>query len=152
MLKNNRMMGWMLLMSIFPMACSSPRNLEFLGYRRVEMTNPASGNGSLHLELQGFNPNHFKMQVKNARLNIFVNNQLLGNFLQDSQIEIPARDTFYFPLGLKFNFNNLLSNFLGINWGDSVRVKAIGKCDIGRKGIFFSFPVSYSTTRKWNIF
>ena len=150
--KITRRVSLLFLLSIFGISCSAPKNLEFLGYKGLEIKDGGSGNSILHLELEGYNPNPIKMQVKNASINIFVNNRLLGNFLQDSQVDIPAKDTFYFPLTMPMNLNALLANTLGINWGEAVTVKAIGNCKIGKRGFFLNYPVNYSDTRKWKIF
>ena len=131
-------------------ACSKPEGLQFVGYKNFQVQTMGLTNGMVGIDLAFYNPNRFPLQLKKADLNVFLNQNLLGHFSQDTLFNIPPRDTFYYPLRMKVNLINLLANIQNTNFHDSVNILAEGSCKVGRKGFFISVPVHYATRRSFN--
>jgi|SRR5690242_9963631 len=135
----------MLALSFFAFlyGCGKPKDLEFINYRNVSLEDILSGQPQLNAELVYFNPNNYRIYLKDAKMDVFLNSNLLGHYDRDSLFTIPARDTFYFPFKMRLDVGSILNNFLGHS-ADSLSLKAVGNCKVGRNGVFFNLPFSYT--------
>ncbi|HEY0273688.1 MAG TPA: hypothetical protein VGC22_10925, partial [Chitinophaga sp.] len=66
--------------------------------------------------------------------------------------EIPARDTFYFPVKLDLNMKNVFSNALGALANKEVTIRATGNCKVGKGGVYLPFPIRCETKQQLNFF
>src|SRR5690242_2653772 len=114
--------------------CSKPQPVTFVGYRNFQLSHPSLQSTGIRAELVFFNPNPYPLQMKEAQMDVYLNEELLGHFAQDSLLKMPARDTFYYPVNLQVNLAGLLLKFLGSNLQDSMTLHATGNCKVGRNG------------------
>ncbi|HUZ60711.1 MAG TPA: LEA type 2 family protein [Hanamia sp.] len=134
------------------LSCSSPKDLEYINYQNFAIQNLGFKNSTITLDLEYYNPNNFRMQLKNTDLDIFINGNLLGHSSSDSLIHIPRRDTFYIPIKFDVDMQSLLKNAWNTLMGKEVLVKLTGKVRVGKANIFKSFPVNYETKETFSLF
>lgn len=133
-------------------SCGKMKDLEFLRVASFNFDNLGFSKSTVKMELAYYNPNNFSLRLKDAEFDIFLDDTKVGHSLQDTLIEIPARDTFYFPVKLEVDMGHVFQNILGALTNKEVTIKASGNCKVGKKGIFLPFPIKCETKRKIDFF
>lgn len=100
------------------------------------------------MDLHYFNPNNFKLTLKRADLEVFLENRFVGQTQLDTLLEIPARDSFSIPVKMGVNMKNLFPNLLTLVLKDEVEVKLEGSAKVTRSGITLNIPVHYTGKHK----
>lgn len=104
------------------------------------------------MTLAYYNPNKVNLKLKEANFNVYFDDTEVGHSIQDTMIMIPAKDTFYFPVKLEVNMENVFKNALGALMNKEVTIKASGNCKVGKGGVFFPFPIKCETKQPLNFF
>lgn len=133
-------------------SCGKMKDLEFLRVASFNFDNLGFSKSTVKMELAYYNPNNFSLRLKDAEFDIFLDDTKVGHSLQDTLIEIPARDTFYFPVKLEVDMGHVFQNLLGALTNKEVTIKAAGNCKVGKKGIFLPFPIKCETRQKIDFF
>jgi hypothetical protein len=134
------------------MSCRSPKALEYQSYNDFTVERLGFSNSTVKLNLVYFNPNNFKMQLRNTDLDIFINSKLFGHSTTDTLIEIPKRDTFSLPVKFDVDMQSLYQNALNTLLGKEVVVRVTGKVKIGKANVFMYFPINYESKEKFSLF
>ena len=129
-------------------SCGKMKDLEFLRVASFNFDNLSFSKSTVRMELAYYNPNNFSLRLKDAEFDVFLDDRKVGHSLQDTLIEIPARDTFYFPVKLDVDMGHVFQNILGALTNKEVTIKASGNCKVGKKGIFLPFPIKCETKQK----
>lgn len=125
-------------------SCRPIQQPEFRDIQKVSLAQP-SDPGQLQLRIVCYNPNNFGAVVKNTACDLYINEKLLGRFVQDSMIRVDKKSEFTMPVSLRLQTANLLSTFLPMAFsGDSVQVRLAGNSQVGKSGVFKNYPISYS--------
>jgi len=148
----NKKIGVVFLVFIAFMSCSSPKALEYLEYHNFSVEKLGYSNSTIKIELVYFNPNNFRMQLRNTDLDIFINGKLFGHSSTDTLIPIPKRDTFSLPVMFDVNMQSLYQNALNTLLGKEVTLKVSGKVKIGKANVFMYFPVNYESKETFSLF
>lgn len=133
-------------------SCGKMKDLEFLRVASFNFDNLGFSKSTVKMELAYYNPNNFSLRLKDAEFDIFLDDTKVGHSLQDTLIEIPARDTFYFPVKLEVDMGHVFQNLLGALTNKEVTIKAAGNCKVGKKGVFLPFPIKCETKQKIDFF
>lgn len=133
-------------------SCEKMKDLEFLRVASFAFDDLSFSKSTVKMELAYFNPNNFSLRLKDAEFDIYLDDIKVGHSLQDTLIEIPARDTFYFPVKLEVEMGNVFKNVLGALTNKEVTIKAAGNCKVGKKGVYFPFPIRCETKQKLDFF
>lgn len=141
-----------LLMSIAFMSCSSPKALEYKDYRNFSIEKLGFNSSTVKLDLEYYNPNNFRMQLRNTDLNIFINEKLFGHSTTDTLIQIPKRDTFSIPVKFDIDMQTIFKNALYTLIGKEVMVKVTGKVKVGKANVFMYFPINYESKETFSLF
>jgi LEA14-like dessication related protein len=134
------------------MSCSSPKALEYREYHNFSVEKLGYSNSTIKIDLVYFNPNNFRMQLRNTDLDIFINGKLFGHSSTDTLIPIPKRDTFSLPVMFDVNMQSLYQNALNTLLGKEVTLKVSGKVKIGKANVFMYFPVNYESKETFSLF
>lgn len=134
------------------MSCSSPKALEYREYHNFSVEKLGYSNSTIKMDLVYFNPNNFRMQLRNTDLDIFINGKLFGHSSTDTLIPIPKRDTFSLPVMFDVNMQSLYQNALNTLLGREVTLKVSGKVKIGKANVFMYFPVNYESKETFSLF
>ncbi|HVI47368.1 MAG TPA: LEA type 2 family protein [Chitinophaga sp.] len=133
-------------------ACEKMKDLEFVRVVGVTMEELGMSKSIVRLNLAYYNPNNFRLQLKDAKFDLFFDDTPVGHSIQDTLIAIPAKDTFYFPVKLEVNMGNVLKNAWSAFSSKEVTIKATGNCKVGKGGIFLPFPIKCETRQPLNFF
>lgn len=134
------------------MSCSSPKALEYREYHNFSVEKLGYSNSTIKMDLVYFNPNNFRMQLRNTDLDIFINGKLFGHSSTDTLIPIPKRDTFSLPVMFDVKMQSLYQNALNTLLGREVTLKVSGKVKIGKANVFMYFPVNYESRETFSLF
>jgi len=148
---NKKIIGAFLVVIAF-MSCSSPKALEYRTYHNFSVEKLGYSNSTIKLDLVYFNPNNFRMQLRNTDLDIFINGKLFGHSSTDTLIPIPKRDTFSLPVRFEVNMQSLYQNALNTLLGREVTLKVSGKVKVGKANVFMYFPVNYESKETFSLF
>lgn len=133
-------------------ACGNVKDLEFVRVASVNFDQLGFSKSIVKMELAYFNPNNFSLRLKDAEFDLFLDDTKVGHSLQDTLIDIPAKDTFYFPVKMEVDMGNVFRNVLGALTNKEVTIKATGNCKVGKKGVFLPFPIKCETKQKIDFF
>src|SRR5665213_772470 len=144
---------WFCLFGIFAfMSCSAPKALEYISYSNFTVEKLGFDYSTVNLDLKYFNPNNFRMQLRNTNLDVFVNGKLFGHSSTDTLIQIPKRDTFIMPIKFNVNMQSVYQNALNTLLGKEVLIKVTGKVKVGKANVFMYFPVNYESKETFSLF
>jgi LEA14-like dessication related protein len=134
------------------MSCRSPKALVYQDYHNFKIERLGFSNSTINLDLIYFNPNNFRMQLKNTNLDIFINGKLFGHSTTDTLIQIPKKDTFSLPVKFDVDMQSLYQNALNTLLGKEVVVRVTGKIKIGKANVFMYFPINYESKETFSLF
>jgi LEA14-like dessication related protein len=103
------------------------------------------------MDLQFYNPNNFGLTLKDANINVYVNNQFVGKAALSNTFDVPALNTFLMPIALTADLKNIFPNALNIIFNKEVDLKLEGNVKAG-KGVFVNIPINYQGRQKLNVF
>jgi hypothetical protein len=137
------------LAAVFFFSCSSPKDLVYQdvkNFRLLELSlNPQVG-----IDVQFYNPNTRSMTLRDANIDVYINNKLIGNATLDRKFQVPALDTFLLPVKLKADLKNVFANTISILANREVKVKMHGWVKTG-KNVSVPIPINYEGMKKLNV-
>ncbi|MCW3464320.1 LEA type 2 family protein [Chitinophaga nivalis] len=133
-------------------SCEKMKDIQFVRVAGISMDELGMSKSIVRMTLAYYNPNNYKLQLKDADFDLFLDETPVGHSIQDTMIYIPARDTFYFPVRLEVNMANVFQNALSAFSNKEVTIKATGKCKVGKGGIYLPFPIKCETRQALNFF
>lgn len=143
-----------LVLAIWGMAssCEKMKDLQFVRVAGVDFEGLSFTKSIVRMTLAYYNPNNFNLQLKDANFDVFFDDTPVGHSIQDTVIRIPAKDTFYFPVKLEVNMENVFKNALSVLGNKEVTIKATGNCKVGKGGIYLPFPIKCETRQPLKFF
>ncbi|NIG57701.1 LEA type 2 family protein [Chitinophaga sp. Cy-1792] len=133
-------------------SCEKMKDLEFVRVAGFDLGELGMSKSTVKMTLAYYNPNPYRLQLKDANFDLFMNDVEVGHSIQDTVINIPAKDTFYFPVRLEVNMGNVFKNAFSAFANKEVMIKATGKCKVGKGGVFIPFPIKCETKQPLNFF
>ena len=133
-------------------SCEKTKDIQFVRVAGIDLDEIGMSKSIVRMTLAYYNPNNFRLQLKDANFDLFIDDTEVGHSMQDTTISIPARDTFYFPVKLEVNMGNVFKNALSAFSNKEVTIKATGNCKVGKGGIFLPFPIKCETKQALNFF
>jgi LEA14-like dessication related protein len=124
-----------------------PKDLSYIGVKNFSLQKMSLSKPQVGVELQFFNPNSFGLAMKDADIDIFINNNFIGKVTTDKTFTIPARDTFLLPISLEVEMKKVIPNAIEILTKKTIDYRLQGSVKAG-KGIFVRVPVDYSGQHK----
>jgi len=129
-------------------SCSRPTEPKYLDVQNLRIVKAGLSESVIAADLKYYNPNNFKLQLKQADLDVYINDKFVGHSSLDTLLQIPARDTFYVPLSLKLKLTDLFKNAVQLFMNPEVRLKLSGKARIGKGAIFMNIPIDYEGVQR----
>src|SRR5687768_12758799 len=83
------------------LGCSKPKDLEYLDFENFQVHEIGMGESVISADLKYYNPNNFRLKLKDGELDVSLNNTFMGHSKLDTLLEIPRKDTFLIPLKMK---------------------------------------------------
>lgn len=135
--------SFLLVTSCFLLSCESVTEPDFKGIRNVRVTKFGLAESSLSLDLDYFNPNKFRVKLKEAEGDAWLENTFLGHFVMDTLIHIPANGEFRLPVTLQVDMKKILKNSLVVFLANEVVIKVVGKARVGKGFVYINYPIKY---------
>lgn len=107
-------------------------------------------NPDIGMDIQFYNPNTFNLTLKDANLNVFINEREIGTTTITNSFSVPATDTFLLPVRLKANLGNIFANAYSILSNKEVDIRLVGNVKAGR-GIYLNIPINYRGRQRLNV-
>lgn len=141
-----------LLVIIIMSSCRSIKDLEYKEVKNIKLNKVGFSSIVLGADVVYYNPNKFGVEVNHADVDIFVNDNFLGNSKQTVQTKIPRESIFILPIRIEIDNKNLLKNGLNALFNKEVTLKMKGSVRAGKAGVFKTFPIDYKTVQKNPLF
>lgn len=131
-------------------ACARPKDLVYQDVKnfrilKLDITRPQVG-----MDVQFYNPNTKGMLLKDAEIDLYVNEQFAGKATLDKPYTVPGLDTFLLPVTLNADLSNILGNSLSLISNKEVTIRLQGHVKTGRLGI--NIPIRYTGKQRLNLF
>ena len=142
-----------LLLALLFVGCKKPQALQYLDFQNFRVSEFSRGQSDISAELKFFNPNPYKLKLKYAEMNFYINDQYFGKSVLDTLMVIPRQDTFTIPVVMKnVQLKKVIANGLGALITNEFSIRLDGMAKIGKAGIYFKFPLRYEGKQKLNLF
>ena len=148
----NSILTLLLIVIGFISSCSSPKALEYRNFNNFNVEKAGFSSSSISMDLVYFNPNSFSIQLKNADLDIYINDNFVGHTSQEYQITIPRNEEFALPVKIDVDMQHLFKNAFSTLFQKEVLIKLKGSIKIGKRNLFIKFPVNYEAKENFSIF
>ncbi len=124
-------------------SCRAPKELVYHNVQHFHVDQAGLQSTKVSLDISLYNPNNYRLRLKNADVDVFVNGNHLGKLNTKENFRVNARDSFLLPATLAVDMKNVLPNALRVLLDNEVTLKVAGNVRAGRHGIFINVPVSY---------
>lgn len=140
-----------LLVALMGMAasCGNPKDLEYVDVKGMAIKE-ISMTPLVELEVAFYNPNKHGMTMKDADMDLYINEQKVGHAELMKSYDVPALDTFILPVSLHADMKKVLPNALSLLLNKEVDVELKGTVKAGR-GVFIPIPIRYKGKQKLDV-
>lgn len=132
-------------------SCSQPQQLVYQDVKNFRIGKLSLDQPEVGMDIQFYNPNNFGLTLKDATIDVYINNQFIGKAALSNTFEVPATNTFLMPVALTADLKNIFPNALQIIFNKEVDVRLQGNVRAG-KGVFLNIPINYQGRQKLNVF
>ncbi len=119
-------------------SCRQPKELVYEGIDKVTVNQSV-----ISVNVRMYNPNHYKLKMKNADLSVLLNGAVIGKMEAADNLEIARQDTFTLPVALHVELAKSLPNAMQLLFNSEVNIQLTGNVKAGRHGVFVNVPVNY---------
>ncbi len=119
-------------------SCRQPKDLVYKSAQNFGLQQ-----GKALMDISFYNPNKYRLKLKNADLDVYLNGARLGKMNVSKAVVIPRLDTFTVPVSIAVDLKNLLPNALQLAFSSDMSVKLQGNIKAGRHGVYKNVPVNY---------
>lgn len=132
-----------LALSLFFTACTTLKAPGFLGVGNIDVARAGLKSTTLKLDLFFNNPNNAKAKLTGGSGQVWLDQTLLGNFLLDTAVSIPARADFSVPVKLTIEMKKVLQHSLQVMLSDSLPIRLAGEASVSKGALRKKIPLSY---------
>lgn len=140
--------GYFSILLIFAIGCSKPLQPTYLGYQNLRLGRVGAKNNVVMSDIKFYNPNKYALNVKQAEMDVYFNDRLLGHTSMNNMVSLPPLDTTLVPFSIEASVTDLLANTAQIFRNPNVRVRIQGNAKAGRGGVFVNIPINYQGTQR----
>lgn len=130
-------------------ACQQPKAVEYKDVEHLRIR-PLQKD-PISVDVKFYNPNSYPLTLKEAAMDIFINDTHIGAMHTTDAYEIPALDTFLLPLSISVDVENALPISPQLLLARYADVKLDGEVKAGRKHFYLTIPVHYQGRQKLDI-
>ena len=141
-------LGYFSIVLFFAIGCSKPIQPTYLGYQNLRLGKVGTKSNVLMSDIKFYNPNKYALNIKEAEMDVYFNDRLLGHTSMSSVVSLPPLDTTFVPFTIQASAADILANTAQIFLNPNVRVKVQGNAKAGRGGIFVNVPINYQGTQR----
>jgi LEA14-like dessication related protein len=129
-------------------SCSKPIQPTYLGYQNLRFGKVGAKNNVLMSDIKFYNPNKYTLNVKEAEMDVYFNDRLLGHTSISNKVSLPPMDTTFVPFTIEASATDILANAAQIYLNPNVRIRVQGNAKAGRGGFFVNVPINYQGTQR----
>ena len=129
-------------------SCQSVKEPELRGIGNARVQHLGLLESSLRFEILFFNPNNYRLKIKDASGDAWLDDQLLGHFTVDTLVHVPALGEFRLPVELKMDMSHFLENISAAFTDKQVTLKMEGMARAGKGLFFINYPIQYEGKQK----
>lgn len=131
-----------LVMLIFS-GCKKFQNPEFRRLEHFKIEKVGFDGVAIGFTVTYFNPNNFRVNVKEAVADVYADSIFLGRFTQDTLVSVGKNAEFSVPFSGKISMKTALQfNYESLSERE-ISIKATGSARVGKAGVYVSKPFSY---------
>ncbi len=139
-----------LLLSLALPSCRAVKDPEIKGIENFRIHSFGLKESSLSFNMLFFNPNGFRLKIKEAEGNAWLDGNLLGYFTVDTLVRVPALGNFQIPVRLKMDMSHFVENISAAVTDKQVTLKLDGWAKAGKGPVFINYPIRYEGKQKWS--
>ena len=124
-------------------ACKNLKSPELKGIENFEIGKAGLKESTVQLQVHYYNPNNFKLKLKKAEGDAWLDGNPLGHFIVDTTIQIMPRSDFKLPVTLKLDMKHFVENMTVAFLGKTVLLKMKGTARVGKGFIYINYPLEY---------
>ncbi len=124
-------------------ACTAPKPLEYRAIKSFSLQQSGLSKTVLSLDLLAYNPNTYRLKLKNMKADVFINQRLVGQAYVSEKITVPAHDTGHLSIQISADPVEIMPGAIQYMLGNEVMVKIKGELRAGRHGIYLKIPLQY---------
>ena len=151
-MKNFGFLSLLAAAALLPFSCKQPQSFEYRDVRNLHIDSFGLGSSTLKMDLIYFNPNSFGVDLKHVDCDVYVNSNFLGKYLLDTIMHIAKKSEFALPSQMQVDMKNIFKNSLAALFNKEVLVEVKGNTRVGKAGIYFTVPFTYSARQKISLF
>ena len=133
-----------IVFAVLSLGCSKIVEPEFRNLKNFRVKSLELDQVTIGLGMTFYNPNHFTVTVKETAAKVYLDKVFLGDFTQDTTVEVGNEANFTIPLSGTIP----LTTFLQMNLKDihkrQVLIQADGSTKVGKAGIFITKDIRYA--------
>ena len=141
-----------ILLPFLFISCTRPKDIQYITQKNIRVEQHGFTDTRLGLDLVYYNPNGYAIELKNADVDVYVEDRYFGHSSLDTLFQIPKLDTFTMPVWVKVDTRNVLGNALGVLGLKEVKLRLEGTAKVGRSGFFMTIPVRYEGMQQIKLF
>lgn len=130
-------------LSLLFLSCGQIKEPDFRSIENVRVSKFGLNNSSLTLDLHYFNPNNFRLKLKHAEGDAWIENSYIGHFTIDTLVQVPAQGDFVLPVKLRVDMSKVLKNSLVAFLAKEATIKVEGRARVGKGPLFINYPIRY---------
>ena len=124
-------------------SCKSVKEPELKGVGNIRMNRLNLSKSDISLDLYYFNPNNYRLKLKKAEGDAWLNDQPLGHFTVDSLVHIYALSDFELPAKVKMDMKHITQNATTLLLNEEVILRVDGIAMVGKGPIYINYPIHY---------
>ncbi|MEQ9306285.1 MAG: LEA type 2 family protein [Marinoscillum sp.] len=136
----------LVILSFVLVSCGRPdQEPDFLGMNNIRVTKVTGKEAILKAEANFYNPNDQSVRLKEVKVDIEVDNKLVGVIDEQMRLKIPAKDKFSVPLSASFDIRDLglLNGIISVLGGKTINVHYKGYVRVSVHGYPTKVPVDF---------
>jgi LEA14-like dessication related protein len=130
---------------LFLSACktSNVREPEYRDIRNIRLERLGALQSTAGVDLIYYNPNNFNVQITDARGDVYIDDQYLGRFGIDEEVNVGKRSEFIVPAFVKIDMLGAVMNHREIYKKKEARIRIEGLARVKRAGFTRDVPIRY---------
>lgn len=129
----------------FLTACktSNVREPEYRDISNIRLERVGALQSTAGVDLIYYNPNNFNVQITDARGDVYIDDQYLGRFGIDEQVNVGKRSEFIVPAFIKIDMLGAVLNHRDIYKKKEAKIRIEGLARVTRAGFTKEVPIRY---------
>lgn len=129
-------------------SCAKPQALVYKRVSNFYVSALGINRTAIGADVVLYNPNKYPLDIKDADLDLFLNNRPAGKAALDQRVSIPGRDSVAVPVEVDASLGNFVNAGMQLLKNPEVMVKLNGTVKAGRGGVFVRVPIRYEGKQK----